>query len=289
MVRFVRNLPKSAEVGRQLVKWKGAAAKYSHHLQGCSMNEAFTKRRVEEWRAAELRVTAFPANDVDLGENLWEGLKLGPEAAYERKKGTVTIQGPALGYWLVLTTAPGRIDWLCLPEPSEDLSGFVDIGEVTQAVPAFINLVQGWLRDRSPDLFRLAFGATVRLPVHGRNQGYRHLSCYLPFSIDAERSSDFLYQINRPRPSQSLPGVGINRLTRWSVTVTTNVTVELPAPPMFNPGTVSPRSTEHACQIVLDVNSMPGLKEPFTRDRVLPLLDELVAFSVEIVREGDIQ
>ena len=54
--------------------------------------------------------------------------------------------------------------------------------------------------------------------VHlARELGYRELGRFLPAVRLDEDSSDFSYQINRPRRSTVIPELSVNRLSKWSV------------------------------------------------------------------------
>src|SRR5436190_1193852 len=77
---------------------------------------------------------------------------------------------------------------------------------------------------------RLAFGAVLAQPTEDRHSGYVQIAKYLPsIRLDVDGSSDFLFQINRPRPSRvGIENLLINRLARWSVLIfkTFGVTLE---------------------------------------------------------------
>ena len=76
---------------------------------------------------------------------------------------------------------------------------------------------------------RLAFGTVAICPTSSRESGYRELSPYLPtFQLDAEGSSDFSYQINRPRQiAVDKKSCKVNRLGRWSVSAVRSVQMML--------------------------------------------------------------
>jgi hypothetical protein len=255
------------------------------------MSDGVRKRSVNEWRAASLRVTAFPApGAMKAGRDLWGELALGEASSHERKKGgEETFQGPALDNWLVITSNLGRTDWLFLPDPTQDGAPFPDLGSFPEAVGVFLGLVRNWFGNNCPGLDRFAFGAEVRLPVETRVAGYRQLSCYLPFPIDGETSSDFLYQINRRRASSVRTDVEINRLTKWSVAG--GMKLNVPFLPVLPESSAVVQSSEvgHACRIDLDINSAQGLSEPLRPEQVGRLLEEFVQMASEIVQEGDIQ
>jgi hypothetical protein len=156
-------------------------------------------------------------------------------------------------------------------------------------VKEFVDLLFPWFGSKSPPLSRLAFGATVRVPVVDRKEGYRQLSAYLPFEIDADKSSNLLYQISRPRPSTAITGLTVNRLMQWAVPVYQVLSVAMVVgidQPQVGPA--PPSAQRFACQIVLDVNSAPDPAITLQRDQTVRLLTEFVALSNEIITEGDI-
>src|SRR4029077_16583024 len=76
-----------------------------------------------------------------------------------------------------------------------------------------------WIKEMSPTISRLAFGAVLFQSAESHETGYELLKSYLPkLEVDSKGSFDFLYQINRPRLSMSgIPSLQINRLSKWAV------------------------------------------------------------------------
>ena len=106
------------------------------------------------------------------------------------------------------------------------------------------------------------------LDVNSREEGYRTLSNYLEFDLDP-KSFDFNYQINRPRVSNALSGVAINRLSRWSVRshqtgtlVVTSMESEL-----------GPK--KYQCRLEVDINTHPETSDLSPRAKLSELLDEM--------------
>jgi hypothetical protein len=136
-----------------------------------------------------------------------------------------------------------------------------------------------------PVLQRLAFGPSLFQPVSDRKEGYRKLSTYLDVLKDPENSSDFFYQINRPRTSEIIPGgIIINRLSKWSVAayefVAVQIKPDLKAMPVA--------SMRHAIRLELDINTSQDIKTPFNRDNLQYIFDKLVDYAVEISEKGDV-
>ena len=167
-------------------------------------------------------------------------------------------------------------------------SEFLTIGKFTEILAPFARVTNKWLNlDSCPEIQRIAFGAVLFASVDSRESGYRQLAAYLPrVDIDPEHSSDFLYQINRPRESTTeISNLTINRLTKWSVAVMFGGHFAL------EPTQISYREMPQqcvACRLELDTSTAAGRREPLARDRVPSILSELMDAAKEIVIEGDI-
>jgi hypothetical protein len=241
------------------------------------------------WQTEVLRLTGFrtgPDSRRDL--DLWRRV-VGDEPEFRHVKPKVGEQqdgGPFRDGKLVLQLQSARIDWLYLPELDAADDKTTDISFPT-SLAHFLPAMSEWLRDSGP-INRLAFGAILRLPVLDRVVGYRQLSDLLPFTVDAETSSDFLFQINRPRSSRIVPGLKINRMCKWSVgflVLFKPVEVNLSAPAREAVAEFD-RQDDH-CRIELDINTVldPGiiLETPHSGE----VFHELVELGREIVRVGD--
>jgi len=123
------------------------------------------------------------------------------------------------------------------------------------------------------------------LPAGGREEGYELLGRYLrDVRVDAKGSSDFLYQINRWRPSQRR-GVTINRLSKWTVSRIVHTRLmaaggTLTASPFVDLG--------HAVRAELDINTAPSENAALDQEGAAAMLDEQIALALEIAAKGDI-
>lgn|SRR5574341_33157 len=243
------------------------------------------------WDVNVLRLTLFPA-PIQIGGhgNWWQTLVGEPplKVMSEPRIGSYQATGPFRQATLILNIDLQRIEWVLTPSESElgsfprILSGF------EEGIELFYNIANAWYDSGiAPPVVRLAFGAVLFAPVESHADGYSRLSAYLPFELDPEHSSDFLYQINRRRASQTgIGGLIINRLTRWSVATTGQVHFRL-----------SPRSGEsiqqhsppiYACHLELDINTDPEFEGELSAAQQESVLKELVALGREIAQEGDI-
>jgi hypothetical protein len=139
--------------------------------------------------------------------------------------------------------------------------------------------------DDLPSIARLAFGAIVLCPVEDHQTGYQRLNQYVPVELDPVASSDFIYQINRRRDSNTgIPELVINRLSRWSVAHGTLTNFALgPTGPIATSG-----PTYFACRLQLDINTVPGSSTILPGQQIPRIFYELVELGEEIIEKGDI-
>lgn len=216
-----------------------------------------------------------------------------PDSTTARKREQMTVHVGRFEDWgLRLDVNPLRIDWRagCNPEDGGDgNTQFATVGRLPKALAAFCQLMKQWFQlDDCPDGKRLALGTVLRQPVDDRAAGYALCGRYLEGTVrlDCQRSSDFVYQINRPRPCKSgIDGLTVNRLTQWSVgkLVTAGVEVSPDRPPAH-----VVTSEAYAARLVLDVNTSGDFEGVLPTTRVPAILDELCACSMEIAEKGDI-
>jgi len=246
------------------------------------------------WQVANLRVTAFPVEPTKIDALSWWIDLLGypPETQIARPKiGERQEEGEYEGRKLLLQVKPERVDWTLAPiikvSETERLEGFPLAGPFPDVVGSLRKLMLRWL-PRCPPIARLAFGGVLTLPVENRETGYRELARFLPdFELDPE-SSDFFYQINRPRASTAVEGLRINRLSKWSVMlfqpVTISVSPDVPAIAMPS------GSAESACRLELDVNTVPSPRSHVLPDgKRLEIFEELLRLGEEITQRGDVR
>lgn len=148
-------------------------------------------------------------------------------------------------------------------------------------LPAFQDLALRWFAlDDSPPLRRLAFGVTLLRPVESIQKGYEALDGFLPDVKVSPDSSDFVYQINRRRPSKVIGGLPLNRISKWTVQETQDLVFSADGHMLRRPG-------KFACRVELDMNCVPS-KQPLPKDRVADLFVELVTLATEVASAGDV-
>ncbi len=246
---------------------------------------------IEAWQVESMRVTAFLGDVVSIERLSWWDDFVGfpPETVVSRpKSGQYQAHGDFEGRRLMLQIQPGRIDWSlsAVIKTTEEEFNLPLLGPFTEVLTSFSRVVAPWLV-KAPALARLAFGATLMQPVENVRAGYVLLQKYLPrLPIDPEGSSDFFYQINRPRPAAtSIEGLRINRLTKWSTQVAQRMTI------VVGSGGVETRTLgqEAACRLELDVNTAPDFGRALPAEHLELLLNEMINLGCEIAERGDVR
>jgi len=248
--------------------------------------KAIARAPLSNLQLTTLRLTTFheTATDASSLELFYkQTVGVDPESVVKQREG-FQADGPFNDGRIVLVSptlsVPPRIDWLYTSFDETALpTGFEN------SLKAFKSLMAQWFQKCSP-LKRLAFGVIVLLPVESIEKGYERLLDYLPsIKIDAAGSSDFLYQINRPRRSKTMAdNLEINRLSKWSVNVLGHAQIGI------NGGVpqMQQESETFACRIELDINTSTKLQGVLSQEKLQPLLDELESLAIEILLEGDI-
>ena len=241
------------------------------------------------WQVQLLRLTAFLNPETEINHSSWwlDAVGESPDTQVtEPKSGKRKEEGTFEGGKLVLTVQPGRTDWvLGVAEPEFENDEFPNIGFFPQRLEAFCELVSRWFAvETLPAIGRLAFGTILYLPVESREMGYRQLDAYLSsVQLDPIGSSDLVYQINRPRDSNSrVPELRINRLSKWSTSSFTPMAVRIDAT------SVDLGTPSFACCLQLDINTVQDFQGELDRAHVSEVWQELVDLGQEIIREGDI-
>ena len=248
-----------------------------------------TGQAATNWQAESLRVTAFPVPGTPIGESTWWADLVGkpPEVRSNRPShGAFTDEGLFQELKLILSAQPTRIDWyLTLPEQEEAVTSLRTVGPFPESLKIFVPLMKDWLK-LGPPLQRLAFGVILFQAAEDKTKGYRQLGRYLPqIAIDPEGSSDFSYQINRPRDSGTqVGGLRINRLSKWSVALrgAARLTFSPQAVQAFSLGEV------FAVRLELDISTAADFDHELPREKLSGIFEELVQFGSEIAEKGDI-
>jgi hypothetical protein len=243
------------------------------------------------WLCESVRVTALWPMPEPVGSDLtWEAVAGAPPELKEDhpRRGTHRERGPldeerAI---LELQTAPGRVDWL-LTAPldamvTEVVSSFPSIGSPKDALSLFEATVFNKAA-RAYSAPRFALGLVATRPATDLDAAHSELAKLL-VSMKPKLSGahDFLYQINRPRPSLSISGLGVNRLSRWSAVLATSVVLQTTG------AASAARSVIAGTRVELDMNSAADRTQPIPEPSRVPLLKEFAQLALEILERGDI-
>ena|SRR2546422_285084 len=245
--------------------------------------------RLEDWYVETSRLTGFlPEGTAGSGEGLWKAVVGNePEATIVRRaQGVRQDRGDFDGIPLALNTQSNRLDWLFSGAQSSDVAekiGFQAVGDVEYAWRLLGKLTKLWHPHMAP-FARIALGTVALLPVESRRDGYNKLRPLLPnLNMDLEASTDLLYRINRPRPSNaSIGGLRLNRLATWTVEESQILAIE-----PTSPQTVASGKPTYACRVELDVNTMPEFKGTFDPSQSVKIIEECLTLASELIEKGD--
>jgi hypothetical protein len=240
--------------------------------------------QLDEWQVETYRVTLFLTENVAPG--LWEQLTGRPpeESTSQQRLHRFVEQGPLESNVLVLQGSLGRLD-LWLAAKQHDDVDMVCVGPLKEKLEAFDKTIEKCTEVFKTAIKRVALGLVLRLPVTGREVGYRKLATYLPsVTLDPDNSSEFLYQINRKRTIlQEDKPYRINRLSKWSVTTVFRAQISAAIPV----GVQAVSEPIFACRLELDMSTATDL-EKIPPEHALPILKKLDEQAREIAHRGDI-
>jgi len=242
------------------------------------------------WQAETLRLTAFPFERLSDKPGWWKEI-IGeePESRIVRpRQQGLQEEGDFDRGRLRVIAQPARIDWLfTVREKGDESEGpFDTLGPLALAVQVFQPPIDRWLREFAPEIKRLGFGAILLAEVPSRADGYGTLQRFLPSVRLEEDSSDFIYQINRKRPTTTgIDGLEINRLSKWSVMLRTDMVLSFQG----IAATQMPGPVHHALRLELDINTAAEFVGPLPHDRLGDIFSELQEMAEEIAARGDVK
>jgi hypothetical protein len=231
---------------------------------------------IDNWLIELARVSVFAPvdNDAINKEGIWKRLTgADPELRTSRPAEGLFIEEGNFGNGrLIVIVAVGRIDFL-LQTPPTGPDGFQGMTSFSEAIDNLQGIVFPEL-GRLPNIDRLAFGCVALLPAASKDDAYTHLDRLLPSVNVSLESSDFMYQVNRPRQSASAPSLRINRLTKWAAVAMRMVNIEAQT---FS-------EDKHAVRLEVDINTVPSGDTKLAADAI----NELIELAQEILANGDI-
>lgn len=251
-------------------------------------NEQIQKEPVSVWQVESLRLTVFLAPGAVVSDSTWEDL-VGKPPEISVRRPHYQDEGEFEDGRLTLATQPSRVDWLYTADLRKIETGLPTVGSFPDAVSKFQQLMYRWLKG-CPPITRLAFGTILLQPVGSRIEGYKRIAKHLPFvKLDGENSSEFMYQINRPRVSNNINILQINRLSKWSVIAMRHLQLVIPVGQVAIAQPATLGEEKSACRLELDINTSHAFSGELPKERVLPIFDELIVLGKEIAERGDVQ
>jgi hypothetical protein len=243
-----------------------------------------------DWQVEQLRITLFPSQQTPKPTDWWQGV-LGTEPLTEatQRGGIVPVYqatGPLPGSegFVNLRHEPARADWVYGPSPFDASLPYVVIGSYEKTVASFNQFANIFFRYTPPVVNRFAVGAVLLLPVTTKQEGYKFLDSLLPsVELDPDRSSDFLYRINRSRKSQVIDAK-INRLSEWSVLQIMPQTLVTGS--SYNQILNEP--LVYLARVSIDINTVPEFADEIDPSTQLSLLGEFMDLIAEIAAKGDV-
>lgn len=244
------------------------------------------------WKVETMRLTAFTLTADQADPDMWWDSVVGspPESKLVKMKGASQMfEGIIDSRKLVLNVEVNRVDWVIAPNigPDEDLKDVPNVGAFEDVSKSFEEMSLRWLAMERP-IQRLAWGATLLLPVADRKAGYHTLGKYLPsVKLDPDTSADFLYQINRWKKSSVIPDLIVNVLQKWSVMKIQRIVAQIPSTGGGIMGAVTGEGFD-ACRIELDINSAPDYQGSFNADQAKALYFEFAGYGAAVAAKGEL-
>jgi len=236
--------------------------------------------KYSRWRAEQIRITFFSDKIEEADASKWWEAVIGEPSEQKTilpKQNLYQEQGNYCKGRLVLSVHLNKVDWLYIPIEGEFfIDSFLDSQEVlSELMPK--------LYKTFPPINRFAVGYILQVPVNSRKEGYEFLAELLPgVKIDADKSSDFIYQINRPRNTTTgIASLSINRLMKWSVGVVKQIAI--------SPGGVEFNNPENSfARLELDLNTSANFIGALPQDKISSIYLECIDLAKEILIKGDI-
>ncbi len=243
------------------------------------------------WKGQLLRFTGFIPQKLDPNSltTVWQDIvgepsefdEFKPRERFRRQSGPV-----AETLAMEVHVQPERLDVFFVPANVEGQVPVNDFGPVQHAIERANALLLPWLEKNAIGFTRIAMGVVVLSDVEEREAGYEAVMELVPsLRFDARSGvSDFLFQINRPKPSPQ-NGMILNRLMKWSVS--RQQSFRLVVDPSGRP---TPSEPVESYQLRLELDlSTPATASQDTLEPaiVLPIFGDLERFGLEIMQHGE--
>jgi hypothetical protein len=187
---------------------------------------------MNEWKPLNGRITVFPvvssalysstpsSSIVELYRRLWDGEPDGFQNQNNALLPTVA-HGKRNGLTAQLLSHPARIDLNLLPASDPDIgsTSLVLIEDTNQFHTELKHLIEVFSRGHVTDsASRVAISVQFVNLQSSVVEANKAVAKALPdpYRIKLTDEHDFVLQLNRPRPSRKVEGIGMNFLTKWS-------------------------------------------------------------------------
>jgi hypothetical protein len=240
---------------------------------------------MSNWWIANARLTAFVAPDAIVPPTLWQAV-LGeePETTIVQREAALRIEsGPFAEGKLTLQVQPIRIDWVHEPAGMGEGGQPVTLGRFPAAAEPLPQLGRQWIESEwFPSVQRMALGFVLTSPTRNNETGYGELRRFIDGVPSSPDAADFLYQVNRARPSRvGLNGIHVNRLSRWSVGAYQFVALAPGSPhPIESP-------LQYHLRLELDISTSAHFRGLIPPEAAAGLIHDLFNGAQEISEQGN--
>jgi len=244
---------------------------------------------VIDWQVESLRLVLFRAKPIETVIPLWETLTgEKPEKVDSQPRANIILEvGTFVLGSLSHISDPLRINWTLSPsqEQHQQTTSLPTLGSLFETKSQFIKMMNDWLSsDSVPETNRIALGSVSIIVNNNRASAYKQLSELLHHvTIDIENSTDFFYQINRPIQSTVEPDLMLNRLSKWNAVRSMGFGLLVGE----KPEVIQDTKDYVATRLELDINTHQSNKKIFSKEKLIPLLQELSKLGDQISTEGD--
>ncbi len=248
---------------------------------------------MSDWQLEQLRFTGFLSPLFDtVAVSVFQSVT-GSEPVQtteNRQQAMQSAGGPFGGGKADVVKLPGRLDILL--HPTDDAppgAGSATVGTWGENKELFDAGIRSWLGSK-PRLQRMALGVVCLRPTEDGITGYQMLDRLLPkVDIDVEHSSDFFYQINRPRLAKFDDAFSckINRLSKWSTAAVVSHTFTFAGGRSGSAAPSVAASVRHYCRAELDLSTDPEVGELPSQNLEL-VWTRLLEYAEEVLLNGDI-
>jgi hypothetical protein len=243
-----------------------------------------------DWIAESLRLSLYSSEVIGLSEKDWSVLT-GQDEAETRQ----TVPGGGKRYsgrfgpgQLMLAGFGTRADVILSGLPADQASEtmeFSAVGAWDESRDFFVKATEAWLAQLSFPVVRLAFAPILLSETKDVVDSYEVLKGLLQsVQVVPGKMRELIYRINWPQDSKSVPGLTLNRITSWSGIQANVMFLQVGG---TEAATMQGPPESFAVRLEMDHNTDQGHKQPFEKQQLLPIYNELVALARENAELGE--